>query len=85
MLSTLVDVVRIAVLRATRCVLTWQMMQKMGNYRMTIIDLPMNLVYGVCMFGFACASLRSIQVLRQALAAGLQRARAARDAIEESV
>ena len=27
---------------------------KDGNYKMTIIDLPMNLVYGVCMFGFAC-------------------------------
>ena len=23
---------------------------------------PMNLVYGVCMFGFACCALRSIQV-----------------------
>ncbi len=38
------------------------MMQKMGNYRMTIIDLPMNLVYGVCLFGFACAAVRAVQV-----------------------
>jgi TRAP-type C4-dicarboxylate transport system permease small subunit len=38
-------------------------MDKMASYRMTIIDLPMNLVYGVCMFGFACCTLRSIQVL----------------------
>jgi TRAP-type C4-dicarboxylate transport system permease small subunit len=37
------------------------MMEKMINYKMTIIDLPMNLVYGVCMFGFACATLRSLQ------------------------
>jgi TRAP-type transport system small permease protein len=29
---------------------------------MTIIDLPMNLVYGVCMLGFACATLRALQV-----------------------
>ena len=29
------------------------MMQKMGSYQMTIIDLPMNIVYGVCLFGFA--------------------------------
>jgi TRAP-type transport system small permease protein len=43
-------------------VLTWQMMQKMGSYRMTIIDLPMNLVYGVCLFGFACSAFRAVQV-----------------------
>jgi TRAP-type transport system small permease protein len=43
-------------------VLTWQMMEKMAFYRMTIVDLPMNLIYGVCMFGFACAALRSVQV-----------------------
>ena len=39
------------------------MMQKMGNYRMTIVDLPMNTVYGVCMIGFAFATLRAVQVL----------------------
>ena len=60
-LSTLVDVVRIAFF-GYATVLTWQMMEKMANYKMTIIDLPMNLVYGVCMFGFACCALRSIQV-----------------------
>jgi TRAP-type C4-dicarboxylate transport system permease small subunit len=43
-------------------VLTWQMMQKMGNYKMTIIDLPMNLIYGVCLFGFACSAVRAVQV-----------------------
>src|SRR5436309_2737750 len=26
------------------------------------IDLPMNSVYSVCMFGFACAAVRSVQV-----------------------
>src|SRR5881628_674029 len=61
-MSTLVDVVRI-VFFSYAVILTWQMMQKMGNYRMTIIDLPMNLVYGVCAFGFACAAVRSVQVL----------------------
>ena len=60
-LSTLVDIIRI-VFFAVATVLTWQMMQKMGSYKMTIIDLPMNLVYGVCMFGFACAAVRSVQV-----------------------
>jgi|ERR1700730_3144642 len=60
-LSTLVDVVQIVFLGAA-VVLTWQMMQKMGSYRMTIIDLPMNLVYGVCLFGFACSAFRAVQV-----------------------
>ena len=59
--STLVDIIRF-VFFAVATVLTWQMMQKMGSYKMTIIDLPMNLVYGVCMFGFACAAVRSVQV-----------------------
>jgi TRAP-type C4-dicarboxylate transport system permease small subunit len=38
------------------------MMQKMGNYQMTIVDLPMNIVYGVCLFGFAMMALRSVWV-----------------------
>ena len=50
--------------------MTWQMMQKLGNYKMTIIDLPMNIVYGVCMFGFAAMFLRSIWVLRVHLQRG---------------
>lgn len=60
-LSTLVDLVQIAFL-AYAVVLTWQMMQKMGNYKMTIIDLPMNMVYGVCLIGFACSAVRAVQV-----------------------
>jgi TRAP-type C4-dicarboxylate transport system permease small subunit len=44
--------------------LTIQMMLKLGNARMTIIDLPMNLVYGVCMLGFAAMFARSIWVMR---------------------
>jgi len=60
-MSTAVDIVRFAFF-AVATVLTYQMMQKMGSYKMTIIDLPMNYVYGVCMFGFACAAARSVQV-----------------------
>jgi TRAP-type transport system small permease protein len=45
-------------------VLTAQMMQKMENYKMTIIDLPMNLLYGVCLFGFLMMAVRSVWVLR---------------------
>ncbi len=61
-LSTLVDVIRLAFF-AYAVYLTWAMMQKMGNYRMTIVDLPMNTVYGVCLIGFAFAAVRSVQVL----------------------
>jgi len=60
-LSTLVDVVRIAFF-GFATVLTWQMMERMSSYKMTIIDLPMNVVYGVCLFGFACSAVRSVQV-----------------------
>ena len=60
-LATLVDLVRIAFFLYA-VVLTVQMMQKMGSYRMTIIDLPMNSVYGVCAVGFAFAAIRSVQV-----------------------
>src|SRR4249920_3233235 len=51
-LSTLVDLIRVAFF-AYAVYLTWAMMQKMGNYRMTIVDLPMNTVYAVCLIGFA--------------------------------
>jgi TRAP-type C4-dicarboxylate transport system permease small subunit len=60
-LATLVDLVQIAFL-GYAVVLTWQMMQKMGNYKMTIIDLPMNLVYGVCLVGFGLSAVRAVQV-----------------------
>ena len=29
---------------------------------MTMVDLPMNWVYGVCLLGFALMTLRSVQV-----------------------
>jgi TRAP-type C4-dicarboxylate transport system permease small subunit len=62
-LATAVDVVRIAFCGAMT-VYTGQMMAKMSSYKMTIIDLPMNLVYGVCLLGFAAMTLRSAWVLK---------------------
>jgi TRAP-type C4-dicarboxylate transport system permease small subunit len=61
-LSTLVDLIRVAFF-AYAVYLTWAMMQKMGNYKMTIVDLPMNAVYAVCLVGFAFAAVRAAQVL----------------------
>jgi len=60
-MSTVVDVGRV-VFFATAVALTIEMMSKMGNLQMTIIDLPMNLIYGICGLGFAAAAVRSVQV-----------------------
>ena len=60
-LSTLVDLVRIAFF-GIATVLTVQMMQLMSALQMTIIDLPMNIIYGICTFGFLCSTVRAVQV-----------------------
>jgi TRAP-type transport system small permease protein len=62
-LAVAVDVVRVAFL-AAMSFFTVQMMMKMGNYQMTIVDLPMNIVYGVVLFGFVAMTLRSLWVMR---------------------
>ena len=62
-LAIAVDILRIAFF-ASMSVFTAQMMKKMGNYQMTIIDLPMNIVYGVVLFGFVIMALRSVWVAR---------------------
>jgi TRAP-type transport system small permease protein len=62
-MGTVVDVMRIGFFAAAT-VLTGQMMDKLGSYKMTIIDLPMNIVYGVVMAGFAAMTLRAIWVAR---------------------
>jgi TRAP-type transport system small permease protein len=63
LIATVVDVMRIAFFAAA-AMLTGQMMDKLGSYKMTIIDLPMNIVYGVVMAGFAAMTLRAIWVAR---------------------
>lgn len=68
-MALLVDVLRIAFF-FTMVVLTWQMMQKMGNYKMTIIDLPMNIVFGICGLGLLAMALRSVWVMRVHLKRG---------------
>ena len=62
-MSTAVDVLRIAFF-AAMAVLTVQMMSKMTAQMMTIIDVPMNVLYGVCLFGLVMMMLRSIGVAR---------------------
>jgi TRAP-type transport system small permease protein len=62
-LSRMVDVLRILFF-ATAAVLTVQLMIKLVDTRMTVVDLPMNLVYGVCLLGFVGMFGRSIWVMR---------------------
>ena len=63
LLSVVTDVLRCAFLGVSTF-LTWQMMERLGSYKMTIIDLPMNIVYGICMLGFAAMFLRSLWVAK---------------------
>jgi TRAP-type C4-dicarboxylate transport system permease small subunit len=60
-MSTIIDGLRVGFF-AIAVVLTLQMMTRMTSLQMTIIDLPMNLVYGVCAIGFAAAAFRAVQV-----------------------
>jgi TRAP-type C4-dicarboxylate transport system permease small subunit len=62
-LSIMVDALRIAFF-AAMVVLTAQMMHRLAGLQMTIIDLPMNLLYGTCLFGFVMMMLRSVAVAR---------------------
>jgi len=62
-MASLVDALRI-VFFATMAVLTVQMMAKMSGQMMTIVDVPINVLYGVCLFGLVMMALRSIWVAR---------------------
>ena len=67
--AILVDVLRVVFL-ASFTVLTLMLMVRLSHTRMTMIDLPMNLVYGVGAIGFAAMTWRAIQVLRVHLRRG---------------
>ena len=83
-LSTAVDVIRIGFF-ALAVGLTIQMMLRMGNLQMTIIDLPMNLIYGVCAIGFAAATVRSVQVASENWRRGFSLLERPEHAIEETI
>lgn len=64
-MATVVDVLRVLFFGAA-VVLTLLMMLKLGsNSRMTMVDLPMNWVYGVCLVGFAMMTVRAALVARR--------------------
>ena len=60
-LSTLVDVIR-CLFFGYATWLNWLLLERIGNQRMAIIDLPMGLVFGAMLFGFALMFARSLQV-----------------------
>ncbi len=62
--SLLTDALRLAFL-ASASWLTWLLMQKMGNYQMTIVNLPMNIVYGVVLLAFVLMTWRAAWVMRR--------------------
>ena len=83
-LSTAVDVGRIVFFIAA-VGLTIQMMLRMSALQMTIIDLPMNLIYGICAFGFALAAFRSVQVAIENWRRGFSLLERPEHAIEETI
>lgn len=83
-LSTAVDLVRIAFF-ATAVVLTVQMMLRMSAQQMTIVDLPMNIIYGVCGAGFAAAAVRAVQVAVENWRRGFSLLERPEHAIEETI
>lgn len=61
-MASAVDVLRVGFF-ATATVLSAMMMLKLGSSsRMTMVDLPMNWVYGICLLGFAAMAFRSVQI-----------------------
>jgi TRAP-type C4-dicarboxylate transport system permease small subunit len=60
-LSTAVDAIRVAFLGYA----TWlsvELMPKMANLNMTVVDLPMSYIYGLVTLGFAMMTFRAVQV-----------------------
>ena len=61
-MASAVDVLRVGFFAAAT-VLSAMMMLKLGSSsRMTMVDLPMNWVYGICLLGFAAMAFRSVQI-----------------------
>jgi TRAP-type C4-dicarboxylate transport system permease small subunit len=60
-MSSLVDVVRI-VFFATCVVLTYLLITRIGGSRMAVVDLPIGIVYGAVLIGFALMTWRAVGV-----------------------
>ncbi len=62
-ISTMVDVVRIGVL-GYLTFLSVQLVPKMHNLKMTVIDFPMSIIYSIVALSFALMTWRAVQVAR---------------------
>ena len=63
-MATLVDILRCLFLGYGTW-LTWLLLNRIGNQQMAVIDLPMGIVFGCMLFGFAVMFARSLQVAVQ--------------------
>jgi len=61
LLASLVDLIRSAFYIAM-VYLCYLLIEKLGASRMTVVDLPVSMLYWVCLGGFATMALRSIQI-----------------------
>jgi len=59
-LAVLVDIVRILFLGYCT-ILTWKLIDRIGSSRMSVVDLPMGLVYSFVLIGFAMMTFRAVQ------------------------
>jgi TRAP-type C4-dicarboxylate transport system permease small subunit len=60
-MSTLVDIARILFL-GYATLLTYQLMDRIGGQSMAVVNLPIGLVYGVVLAGFALMTWRAVGV-----------------------
>lgn len=60
--ASLVDLMRIGFFAAATVLCAMMMVRLGSTSRMTMVDLPMNWVYGICMLSFAAMAWRSLQV-----------------------
>lgn len=63
-LATLIDLIRISFL-GYAVWLTWQVMQRVGQQSMTMVDWPLSVIYSFVLFGFAVMCFRAIIVMVQ--------------------
>jgi TRAP-type C4-dicarboxylate transport system permease small subunit len=56
----LVDLLRILFLGYCT-ILTWKLIDRIGSSRMSVVDLPMGIVYGFVLIGFALMTVRAVQ------------------------
>ena len=68
-IALMVDVLRIGFLGCASW-MTWELMQKMGSYQMTIVNLPMNIVYSVVLLAFVLMTWRAVWIMRKHLRQG---------------